>query len=44
MREFDRRRKEVRAAWAAARDELTSVAFWKDYLKRMGGFEGGGWL
>ena len=37
MREFDRRRKEVRAAWAAARDELTSVAFWKDYLKRMGG-------
>ena len=37
MREFDRRRKEVRAAWAAARDELTSVAFWKDYLRRMEG-------
>lgn len=29
---YNSRRDELRAQWAAARDELTSVAFWKGYL------------
>ena len=35
LEEFRRKRDAVYAEWAAARGELTSVAFWKDYLKRM---------
>ena len=33
LKEFYARREEVSAQWAAARDELTSVEFWKWYLK-----------
>ncbi len=32
-KEFDRRHDEIYAQWAAARDELTSVEFWKWYLE-----------
>lgn len=32
LRQLDKHGEEVRAAWAAARDELASVEFWKWYL------------
>ena len=32
-KEFDKRHDEVYAQWAAAREELTSVEFWKWYLE-----------
>lgn len=36
-KEFDQRHDEIYAAWAAAREELTSVAFWKWYLEDQAG-------
>ena len=33
LKEFHERREEVSAQWAAAREEITSVEFWKWYLK-----------
>ncbi len=33
MKEYDKRKDEIRNAWASARNELTSVAFWKWYLE-----------
>ena len=33
LKEFHARREEISAQWAAARDELTSVEFWKWYLQ-----------
>ena len=36
MKEYKARHEEVEAQWAAARSELTSVEFWKWYLKSQG--------
>lgn len=33
LKEYEARKDEVNAQWAAARDELTSIEFWKWYLK-----------
>ncbi|OFK24626.1 glycosyltransferase [Olsenella sp. HMSC062G07] len=35
LAKLDRCGDEVAASWAAAKDELTSVSFWEDYLRRM---------
>jgi hypothetical protein len=32
-KEFDKRHDEIYAQWAAAKDELTSIEFWKWYLE-----------